>query len=122
MFGPQPVGEVGRRLGISEPAASLLVDKLVERGLADRQRDAEDRRRSLVTATPAAEELAGRLRQGRGEQFAARLDALRDDELAALLKGFSGLLRVAQAAPDEAGAVAAGAAHATPARRGARHE
>ena len=26
--GPQPVGELGRRLGLSEPAASLLVYKL----------------------------------------------------------------------------------------------
>ncbi len=68
MFGPQPVGELGRRLGISEPAASLLVDKLEERGLAVRVRDAQDRRRTLVTATPAADELAARLREGREEQ------------------------------------------------------
>ena len=68
MFGPQPVGELGRRLGISEPAASLLVGKLEERGLAARTRDEQDRRRTLVTATPAGDELATRLRQGREEQ------------------------------------------------------
>ena len=39
MFGPQPVGELGRRLGLSEPAASLLADKLEELGLAVRKRD-----------------------------------------------------------------------------------
>ncbi len=58
MYGSQPVGEIGRRLGISEPAASLLVGKLEERGLAARVRDEEDRRRTLVTATPAGDELA----------------------------------------------------------------
>ena len=94
MHGPQPVGELGRRLGISEPAASLLVDKLVERGLAERVRDEQDRRRTLVTATAAAQELAGRLRQGREEQVHSWLDALTDDELAGLLLGFRGLQRV----------------------------
>jgi MarR family transcriptional regulator, 2-MHQ and catechol-resistance regulon repressor len=95
MFGPQPVGELGRRLGISEPAASLLVDKLVELGLASRERDAQDRRRSLVTATPAAEELAGRLRQGRDDQFSDWLGALSGDELASLVTGLRALVREA---------------------------
>jgi DNA-binding MarR family transcriptional regulator len=97
MFGPQPVGELGRRLGISEPAASLLVDRLEERGLAVRERDAQDRRRMLVTATPAADELAARLRHGREEQVRRWLDALADDELAGLLLGFRGLQRVVTA-------------------------
>ena len=81
MDGPQPVGEIGRRLGISEPAASLLVGKLEERGLAARTRDEQDRRRTLVTATQAGDELASRLRQGREEQVQRWLDALTDDEL-----------------------------------------
>jgi DNA-binding MarR family transcriptional regulator len=105
MFGPQPVGELGRRLGISEPAASLLVGKLEERGLAARVRDEQDRRRILVTATPAGEELATRLRQGREEQVQRWLGALTDDELAGLLHGFSGLLRIVQ---DEQAAAATG--------------
>ena len=94
MYGPQPVGELGRRLGISEPAASLLVGKLEERGLAARTRDEQDRRRTLVTATQAGDELATRLRQGREEQTQRWLEALTDDELAGLLLGFQGLLRI----------------------------
>ncbi len=92
--GPQPVGELGRRLGISEPAASLLADKLEELGLAVRERDPQDRRRTLVTATAEAEELAGRLRQGRQEHTLAWLSALTDEELDGLARGFRGLLRV----------------------------
>jgi DNA-binding MarR family transcriptional regulator len=96
MFGPQPVGELGRRLGISEPAVSLLVGKLEERGLVARVRDEEDRRRALVTATPAGDELAARLREGREEQVRHWLDELTDEELEGLLLGFRGLLRTVQ--------------------------
>jgi DNA-binding MarR family transcriptional regulator len=96
--GPQPVGELGRRLGISEPAASLLVDRLEERGFAARQRDLRDRRRTMVTATPAAEELAGRLRQGRADHILGWLGALTDAELDGLTRGFRALLREAAAA------------------------
>jgi DNA-binding MarR family transcriptional regulator len=96
MHGPQPVGELGRRLGISEPAASLLVGKLEERGLAARTRDEQDRRRTLVTATQAGDELATRLRQGREELTGRWLDALTDDELAGLLLGFKGLRRIVE--------------------------
>ena len=98
MFGPQPVGELGRRLGLSEPAASLLVDKLEELGLASRERDAQDRRRSLVTATAAAQELAGRLRQGREDQVLGWLGALSRAELEGLLRGLQGLRRASSAA------------------------
>jgi DNA-binding MarR family transcriptional regulator len=107
MFGPWPVGELGRRLGISEPAASLLVDKLEERGLAARTRDEQDRRRTLVTATPAGHEFATRLRQGREEQIGQWLEALTDDELKGLLLGFRGLMRVVETEAADAPAPAA---------------
>lgn len=96
LFGPQPVGELGRRLGISEPAASLLADRLVELRLTVRERDPRDRRRTLVTATPAAEELASRLRQGSRAQMTAWLGALTGDELDCLARGLNGLLRASQ--------------------------
>jgi DNA-binding MarR family transcriptional regulator len=104
MNGPQPVGELGRRLGISEPAASLLVGKLEERGLAARVRDKSDRRRTLVTVTAAGEALVGRLQEGRAEQVEQWLSALTDEELRGLLLGFTGLQRVARdlQAQDEA--------------------
>ena len=106
MYGPQHVGELGRRLGLSEPAASLLVDKLEELGLVTRQRDTDDRRRTLVTATAAAEELAARLRQGHEEHVRRLLGALTDDELDSLAHGFQGLLRVAVQIDAESGEAA----------------
>jgi DNA-binding MarR family transcriptional regulator len=93
MYGPQAVGELGRKLGLSEPAASLLVDKLEEFDLAARERDPADRRRTLVRATATAEELAGRLREGGREHLQRTLDRLSGDELAGLISGFRGILR-----------------------------
>jgi len=112
MFGPQPVGELGRRLGISEPAASLLADKLVELGLAVREYDPLDGRRTLVTATAAAEDLSTRLRQGRQENVLRWLAALSTQELEGLLCGFGGLLRVAAEADAAPGAAPARVAEA----------
>jgi MarR family transcriptional regulator, organic hydroperoxide resistance regulator len=112
MFGPQPVGELGRHLGLSEPAASLLADKLEEHGLAVRERDPEDGRRSLVTLTPEAVELAATLRQGRTEQLERLFGALEKEELEGLIRGFRGLLRVAGA--EDAAATSAGDPWALP--------
>lgn len=105
MFGPQAVGALGRKLGLSEPAASLLVDKLEELDLAVRERDPADRRRHLVRATPRAEELAQRLREGRREHVKRMLGALTADELAGLSAGLQGILRVsAELGVEEPGA------------------
>ena len=124
MYGPQPVGELGRRLGLSEPAASLLADRLVDLSLAVRERDPRDRRRTLVTATPAAEELAGRLRRGRHEQFTEWLCALGDDELDGLARGLHGLMRAAEegtaSAQPDATPPGGGATVAAPASAAAR--
>ena len=61
--GPQSIGWLGRTLGIAEPSASLLVDKLAEKGLVVRERDADDRRRTIVTPTAAGRDVIGRLQQ-----------------------------------------------------------
>jgi DNA-binding MarR family transcriptional regulator len=96
VYGSQPVGELGRRLGLSEPASSLLADKLEERGLAGRKRDPEDGRRTLVTLTSHGAELAATLRQGRWEQLELWLDGLGTHELEGLAQGLRGLLRAAE--------------------------
>ena len=93
----QTVGGLGRALGIAEPSASLLVEKLVARGLAVRKTDAEDRRRILVEPTEEARELMSRLRRTREDQIAAWLGALKGDELGSLLVGLEALLRVMEA-------------------------
>jgi DNA-binding MarR family transcriptional regulator len=94
--GPLMVGALARALGISEPSASLLVDRLEEHELARREIDPEDRRRTLVVPTTTAIELLERLQQGRRERFAELIGDLSDDELAALRLGISALARAAE--------------------------
>jgi len=88
------VGGLGRALGIAEPSASLLVDKLVSRGLAVREADPNDRRRTQVAPTEEGRILISRLRQTREDQIAGWLGALEEDELRSLLLGLEALVRV----------------------------
>jgi DNA-binding MarR family transcriptional regulator len=55
------VMQIARHLGIGEPTASHLVDKLVQAGLVDRSEDPMDRRRAMVRLSPAGEELIEKL-------------------------------------------------------------
>ena len=95
--GPQSVGWLGRTLGIAEPSASLLVDKLAEKGLVVRGRDADDGRRTIVTPTAAGRDVVGRLQQARDERLVELLGGLEDEELRSLCQALQGLARVAAA-------------------------
>jgi DNA-binding MarR family transcriptional regulator len=100
--GAQSVGELGRALGIAEPSASMLVDKLEEHGFATRATDSEDRRRTLVQPTTAAQDLFDHLQRGRNEQLAEWLGELGEDDLRALTQGLGALVRVTGAQPCDA--------------------
>jgi DNA-binding MarR family transcriptional regulator len=97
--GAQSVGVLGRALGIAEPAASTLVDKLEEQGFVTRAADSEDRRRTLVQPTAAAQDLFDHLQRGRNEQLAEWLGELGEDDLRALAQGLGALVHVAGAQP-----------------------
>jgi DNA-binding MarR family transcriptional regulator len=85
------VGGVARALSISEPAASVLVDKLVGRGLVVREIDSADRRRTLVKPSDAAQEWADRVRLTREMQVHGLLDLLEQGDLEAMVRGFEAL-------------------------------
>jgi DNA-binding MarR family transcriptional regulator len=55
------VMQIAQHLGIGEPTASHLIDKLVQAGLVDRSEDPMDRRRAIVRLSPAGEELIEKL-------------------------------------------------------------
>jgi DNA-binding MarR family transcriptional regulator len=90
-----PVTKLGCELGIAQPSASLLVEALVQRGYAQRAEDPEDRRRALVTATAAGEELLAQLRLGRRQTFEDWLARLSEEDTAALERGLGALAAVA---------------------------
>jgi DNA-binding MarR family transcriptional regulator len=85
------VGGLARAMNISEPSASLLVDKLVTRGLAARETDPADRRRTLVLASEEGGLLVERLRRSRREQFTRWLELMDESDLRALIQGLDAL-------------------------------
>lgn len=57
------VGEIAERLQIQHHSTVELIDRLVERGLVERQRDEEDQRRVLIYLTAQGEEILHKLSQ-----------------------------------------------------------
>ncbi|MBF6592027.1 MAG: MarR family transcriptional regulator [Ktedonobacterales bacterium] len=94
--GPATIGQVAERLSVGLPTASHLVERLVRAGLVERTEDPTDRRRALARLTPRAEELTERL-FGHIRRLHEWIDALEEDDLAALARGLRALVRVASA-------------------------
>jgi DNA-binding MarR family transcriptional regulator len=53
--GPLSLSGLAEAVGVDAPYATLIVDSLEERGLVERQSDPADRRRKLVSLTPAGQ-------------------------------------------------------------------
>ncbi len=100
--GPMSIGGVAARLGVRLPAASSLVDRLVDHGLAHRREDVSDRRRTLAYASEEGRNLVERLRQGSRETLRAWLEKLAPADLEALVRGLDALVQVSAADEDEA--------------------
>ena len=90
------ISKLAGLLGIGNPAASILVQQLVEQGLVERSEDKEDRRRTYVQ--PTARGIA--LLAGRREQIKSNLlrwlGQLDDNDLVSLQRGLGALIRVVQ--------------------------
>lgn len=95
--GALPIGQIGETLGVGQPTASHLVDRLVQSGLVARTEDALDRRRTLAELSPRGVELIGRLREVRIEPLQRWLAQLDDTALAALQLGLRALADAATA-------------------------
>jgi DNA-binding MarR family transcriptional regulator len=86
--GGSTASELARRLNISLPAISQMVDRLVHLDLLSRAEDAEDRRRKRLATTPRADQLLDRLTRARAAEYSkgtARLSPAVRKELAAAL-------------------------------------
>jgi len=98
--GQVTVGQLAERLGIGMPAASSIIDRLVEEGLADRRQDPLDRRRAVVRATATGSESVAALRQGPREVVLAVIGRMTPTERKHLLLGLRGFARSAEDAGD----------------------
>lgn len=81
------ISEVADMMGIGRSSASILIDQLVQLSLVNRTEDQTDRRRTLVSLTEQAHDLAGRLYQCDQEYMHALFERIGDDDLRALSRG-----------------------------------
>ena len=108
------VGEIAAALDCSMPAASELVDRLVDAGHLLRASDPADRRRVLIAATPASQQISAHLRELREAQVRYALDQLEPEERPIFVKSLQALvagLAETQGTPSLAGCRGAPAAN-----------
>jgi DNA-binding MarR family transcriptional regulator len=89
-------GELARALRVTTGATTRVIDSLVAAGHARREWDPEDRRRILVSVTPAARRALDQSLQGLREDLREALEGYAPEELETLerfLGGLRGLVR-----------------------------
>lgn len=82
--GPLPTSEIASRMNISRPYMTVLVDKLIEEGLAERIPDKDDRRVINVAATEAGRESFKAFRSRARESVKTILSFLSSEEIGSL--------------------------------------
>lgn len=93
MSGPITVGEAARHLGRAQSVVSEIFDQLAAKGLVERQRDPDDRRRAVVWLTEAGVAVLARDRDVLSrELLAAAMRAMPARDRAALLAGARALV------------------------------
>jgi len=85
------VAQISQHLGIGEPTASHLIDKLVQAGLVERSEDPGDRRRAIVQLSPAGGEIIEKL-LGWGEFLGGWLHQVPREDLTLLQRGLNSVM------------------------------
>ena len=92
--GPTRVSDLARRLDVSTPTITGILDRLVRQRLSYRMSDPRDRRVVLNNLTQDGRDLVERLMPAHGEQAERALVRLNSDERAGLKEALRSLLRV----------------------------
>jgi MarR family transcriptional regulator, lower aerobic nicotinate degradation pathway regulator len=87
------INELAARARTGQSAVSIIVSRLVRRGLVERQRSAPDRRRVAVSLTPAGRALARQAPESSTARLLAAVGALPAADLRALARGVTTLAR-----------------------------
>ena len=92
--GTMSVSEISRRLGIAKPNITPLVDRLLESGLVDRQRDQHDRRVVNIVILPAGSEKLAAIRQTLARQVQRQVESLSVSEFKELYDALASITRI----------------------------
>jgi DNA-binding MarR family transcriptional regulator len=87
--GSSGVRSIGEQLGITTAAASQMIDRLVQQGLADRSENPQDRRAKQIVLTGKGQQVLGdliRARQGFLEDMASKLSAGEREQVLAAIR------------------------------------
>lgn len=91
--GPQTVSELADLLAVSPPSASALLDRLEERGLVQRTRDAVDRRVVHVEVTEGGRNLLDEMAGVKRDHIQQLLSSMDESDLRAIIGGLEALQR-----------------------------
>jgi DNA-binding MarR family transcriptional regulator len=90
--GPSPVKDLAEQLGLAAPAATRIVDALVERELATRTEDPDDRRVRRVAITASGRRFVEEFAHRRTEGLEALADRMTPAQRRKLIAAFDALL------------------------------
>ena len=90
------VSGLARLLGIGNPAASILVQQLVEQDFVERSEDPEDRRRSLLRLTGHGQKLISERQEQIGFLMRGWMECMDGEDLECLVRGFNALAKIAR--------------------------
>lgn len=101
--GPQTAGQLGAALNLTSGAVTGIADRLIKRGFAQREADAADRRRVLISADFAALQSGPNVYQSIGEAFQRLHESLTTEQLAFLARYQEESIALTQQAVDALG-------------------
>jgi len=93
--GEVPVGRLADVFGFGMPAASLLADRLVRAGYAERHDDVADRRRVLIRLSRGGDRLMTELIEGSQAHMRRWMSSLSADELETVTRAWNLMARAA---------------------------
>lgn len=92
--GPSTIGQIAEYEHVRPPSASKIVAALEQRGLVSRTADANDRRCTTITLTPAAEQYIADVRAAATSWLADQVGVLDADDVERVRAALPGLERL----------------------------
>lgn len=101
LSGPEAVGELAERMGLSPATVSQLVNELERGGFVDRREDPRDRRRTIVSLAERHREPIEYYARRRIEPLRVTVETLSPQERAHFIKGWRVLVQAQEQAQDQ---------------------
>ena len=77
--GELTMNELAEQLAVSPPSASAMVDRLVEKGVINREHSTKDRRKVVVRISPEAEKIAEEIKSNILQFFVGLVDKIGEE-------------------------------------------